>query len=156
MPKSIHELFIQSVANEIEHQLKSISEGEGPSAEFAKDVKSEASSTIEFEEQEYGRHDPDSQFSHTDANYPGVILEVAYSQNAKNLPRLADDYILGSDGDIRAVICVSLEYNQGGQAWLSVWEPRIVPNDIGEPELVAVQTVIEQVFFLHSLPRNLC
>jgi hypothetical protein len=147
MPKPIHELLIESAVNEIKHHLKSISEGVGPSADFAEEVACEGSTTIEFDEREYGHHDPDSQFRHTNAKYPGVILEVANSQKARLLPHLADDYILGSNGNIRAVICINLEYKQRGQASLSVWEPRIVPNDIGEPELAAIQVVIDQVLF---------
>jgi hypothetical protein len=53
---------------------------------------------------------------------------------------------LGSDGDIRAVIGINLEYKETNKATLSVWEPRIVPNNVGEDELVAMQVVVNEVF----------
>jgi hypothetical protein len=145
MPTPIHESVIKSVIEELQHQLRSISLGDGQSAEFSKEVESDGSVTIDFEEPQFGSHDPDGQFRHSEANYPGVVLEVAYSQKAKDLPYLADEYILGSDGDIRAVIGINLEYKETNKATLSVWEPRIVRNIVGEDELVAVQVVADQV-----------
>lgn len=143
MPTAIHESVIKSIVEELLLQLRSISHGE--SAEFAKEVDSDGSATIDFEEPQFGSHAPDGQFRHSKANYPGVVLEVAYAQKAKDLPYLADEYILGSDGDIRVVIGISLEYKQINKATLSIWEPRIVPNDAGENELVAAQIVANQV-----------
>ncbi|KAF8864914.1 hypothetical protein BDZ45DRAFT_497209 [Acephala macrosclerotiorum] len=145
MPTPIHESVIKSVTEELQHQLRSISSGDGQSAEFAKEVESDGSATIDFEESQFGSHDPDGQFRHSEANYPGVVLEVAYSQKAKDLPYLADEYILGSDGDIRAAIGINLEYKET-KATLSIWEPRIVRNTVGEDELVAVQVVADQSF----------
>ncbi|RFU27241.1 hypothetical protein B7463_g9092, partial [Scytalidium lignicola] len=146
MPTSMQESIIKSVIDELQRQLKVISQGEGPSAEFAKEVESDGSATIDFDEPQYGSHNPDGQFRHSQANYPGVVLEVADSQKGKELASLADEYILGSDGDIRAVIGINLDYKEIGKATLSVWEPQIVPNHIGEDELVAVQVVADQIF----------
>lgn len=86
------------------------------------------------------------------AQYPGVIIEVSYSQKRKDLPRLADDYILGSDRDIRVVIGIDVEYNASKEATLSVWRPQIVMNDAGEGELCAMQTVADQVCSPTELP----
>jgi hypothetical protein len=38
------------------------------------------------------------------------VIEVAHSQRRKNLDYLADDYILGSDGKIRMMIGLDLDY----------------------------------------------
>ena len=43
------------------------------------------------------KHEPDASFWHDDAQYPGVIIEVAYSQKRKRLGRLAKEYVLDSD-----------------------------------------------------------
>jgi hypothetical protein len=94
MPTLVHEQFIVNIVEEIQGQLKSI---EGASAEFAKEISPGGSSSIKFSDQEYGKHDPDAQFEHSKAQYPGVVIEVSYSQKRKDLARLADDYILGSD-----------------------------------------------------------
>ena len=54
------------------------------------------------------RHDPDGQFRHQDARYPGEVIEVANTQQKKHLPRLADDYIQSS-GNIKMVIGIKVE-----------------------------------------------
>ena len=38
---------------------------------------------------------------------------MSYSQRRKDLERLADDYILGSDSDIRVVVGLDIEYKTG-------------------------------------------
>jgi hypothetical protein len=103
------------------------------------------SATIDFEEPQFASYEPDSQFRHSEANYPGVGFEVAYSQKAKDLLYLADKYILGSDEDICAVFSINLEYKETNKATLSVREPRIVRNIVREDELVAVQVIAHQV-----------
>ncbi|TVY90308.1 hypothetical protein LAWI1_G003603 [Lachnellula willkommii] len=138
MPTFLHEKFIASIVEEIYTQLKLI---QGKAAEFAKEISTIGLASIEFADQDYGKHDPDAQFQHSKAQYPGVVIEVSYSQKRKDLARLADDYILGSDGDIRAVVGLDIEYKASKKATLSVWRPSIVTNEAGEKELVAAQTV---------------
>jgi hypothetical protein len=36
------------------------------------------------------RRDPDAQFWHENARYPGLVIEVANTQQRKKLPNLAD------------------------------------------------------------------
>jgi hypothetical protein len=107
-------------------------------------IEDSGSTRLTFPDSDYGPHDPDSSFRHLEAQYPGIIIEVSYSQKRKDLPRLADDYILGSDGNVCAVIGLDVEY-RGKMATLSVWRPRILINDDGSEELQAEQTVINQV-----------
>jgi len=47
------------------------------------------------------------------------VIEVLYLQKRKDLERLADDYILGSDSDIRVVVGLDIEYKTGKKAPLS-------------------------------------
>ncbi|ELR06578.1 hypothetical protein VC83_06264 [Pseudogymnoascus destructans] len=143
MPTALHETFIANIVEEIQIQLKSI---QGPAASFAKKISSRGSTSIKFRDEEYGKHDPDAQFQYLEAPYPGVVIEVSYSQKRKDLARLADDYILGSDSDIRAVVGLDIEYSANKEATLSVWRPNIETNDAGEKELVAQQTITNQVF----------
>lgn len=142
MPTTLHEGFITSIVDEIQGQLRSI---QATSAEFAKEIRSGGSASIKFTDKEYGKHDPDAQFRHSQAQFPGVVIEVSYSQKRKDLERLADDYILGSDSDIRVVVGLDIGYKTGKQATLSVWRPSIITNEAGEKELVA-QIVADQVF----------
>ena len=139
-------MVLHYVRKELELQLETVARGHGPSAEFARCIECWSSSTITFEESEYDKHDPDTQFGHSQAQYPGVIIEVSYSQKRKRLERLAEEYILGSNGDVRVVIGLDIEYRGSKKGTVSMWRPQIVRNDAGEQELVCVQTVTDQVF----------
>lgn len=142
MPTIVHERFIAQIVEEIQVQLKSVT---GESAHFANKIGSYGSASITFPDQDYGKHDPDAQFHHSDAPYAAVVLEVSYAQKRKDLARLADDYILGSDSDIRVVIGLDIEYRGSKKATVSVWRPNVITNDVGEKELVAEQIVTNQV-----------
>ena len=142
IPGFLHERFIVQIVEEIQGQLKSI---KGASAEFAKEISSSASASIKFADQEYDKHDPDAQFSHSKARYPGVVIEVSHLQKTKD-QRLADDYILGSDSDIRVVVGLDNEYKMNKKATLSVWQPSIVTNEAGEKELMIQKIITNQVF----------
>lgn len=120
MPTDLHEHFAQSVTDDISRQLAAV---QGPARCFAYSVLKAASSRIKPLDPEAGPHDPDGSFKHVDAQYPGVVPEVSYSQKRKDLSRLADDYITGTDGNIRRMISLDIEYTRK-EASLSVWEPR--------------------------------
>ena len=98
MPSAIHEVFADKVSDEIKDQRRSIASRQGLSAEFAREIESWASSKLKFDDPDLGKHEPDAMFGHSEARYPGVVIEVSYSQKKKDLGRLADGYILGSVG----------------------------------------------------------
>jgi hypothetical protein len=143
MPPAVHEEFAVSVVGHIVRQLSLISARPGPSAEFAQDIQPGGSTTIAFDDSEYGKHDPDASFRHSKAQYPGIVIEISYSQKTRELTRLADDYILGSNGNIRVVIGLDIEYS-GKMATFSIWRPQLLTNS-GAEELQAEQTVANQV-----------
>jgi len=70
---------------------------------------------------------------------------VSYSQKRKDLERLANDYILGSDSDIRVVMGLDIEYKTGKKATLSIWRPNVITNEASEKELVAQLIIANQV-----------
>ncbi|RDL33125.1 Uncharacterized protein BP5553_08564 [Venustampulla echinocandica] len=146
MPGLLHESLASYVTQEITLQLRAIAQSDSPSAEFAGDIDNNASAEINFTDAEYGSHQPDASFQHFNAQYPGVIIELSYSQKKKDLSRLANEYILGSDADIRVVIGIDVEYKGSKRATISMWRPQIVINDAGEGELCAIQTVTDQLF----------
>jgi hypothetical protein len=60
------------------------------------------------------KDEPDTSFWHDDAVYPGVIIEISYSQKRKTLGRLAEDYLLDSDGSVQVVVGLDIEYGRKG------------------------------------------
>ena len=83
---------------------------------------------------------PDASFTHAKSQYPSVMIETSYSQRQKDLTRLADEYISGSDGNIAMVLGLDIEYCIGSKkASLSIWRPRLVPDPEKE-EAVLLET----------------
>ena len=144
MPTLLHNKVAMNIVDGIREQLRSIASGVGKAAAFAQKID-HSPGVIIFDDPDFDRHDPDASFRHYEAKYPGVIIEISYTQKRKDLLRLADDYILGSDARVRVVVGVDLDY-RGKMATLSIWRPRIEINDAGEEELIAHQTVSDQVF----------
>ncbi|OAA33951.1 hypothetical protein NOR_08744 [Metarhizium rileyi] len=146
IPTQLNEWVISSVVKEVSRQLRVIGAGDGASAAFARAVVSRGSPTLDFTDTGYGRHDPDAQFRHLDAQYPSVVIEVSCSQKQKYMPYIAEDCILGSDGDTRRFICLDIGYPNSKKAVISSWEPSVVLNAAGEPELTAQQTIVDMIF----------
>ncbi|KAL9618293.1 MAG: hypothetical protein Q9160_007004 [Pyrenula sp. 1 TL-2023] len=149
MPTPLHECFLDDVENEIRDQLMSIRRGSDSAAIFAQKIRSLRSSTVKFLPGSKSKHDPDSSFKHSDAKYPGVIIEVGYSQKRKSLSRLAEDYLLDSNANIQIVVGLDIEYgkieNDSRKATLSVWRTHLVPVADGQ-ELRVVQEIKDKVF----------
>ncbi|KAL6229223.1 hypothetical protein BDW75DRAFT_245926 [Aspergillus navahoensis] len=147
MPTPLHETFCAKVIREIISQLESVAKRGGNGADFAKDINYFASSRIDLpydssdDKTSYVRREPDASFGHPKSRYPGVVIEVCYSQKGRRIPALADDYILNSDGSINAVVFLDIEY-RGREASFSIWRPCF---DEEANELSAACT-IEQVF----------
>lgn len=151
MPTAIHELFIARVEDDILSQLKIIREGSGDAATFARKVQPARSTEIFFPVEnapatEQSKHEPDASFWHQDAKYPGVIIEVAYSQKRRRLGRLAENYLLDSDASVQAVVGLDIEYGKKGscKAAVSIWRTHEFATDDG-PELRAVQVIADKV-----------
>lgn len=83
MPGSLHESFLYYITKDFLHQLDIIAQSDSPSAVFAGDIENSASAEINFEDPEYGPHQPDAPFQHPEAQYPGLILELSYSQKKR-------------------------------------------------------------------------
>lgn len=150
MPSPLHETLCAEIVWEISNQLKVLQKGSGPEAVFAKQIKNLGSSRIDLPqesmdgERRFSRREPDASFGHCQARYPGVVVEVCYSQKSREIYRLADDYILSSDGSINAVVCINVEYKASKKATFSVWRPTYHTKD-GAVEFRSTCVVKEQV-----------
>ena len=57
------------------------------------------------------------------------MIETSYSQRQKELTRLADEYISGSDGNIAMIFRLDIEYSvESKKASLSIWRSRLMPD----------------------------
>ncbi|KAF2802115.1 uncharacterized protein BDZ99DRAFT_492279 [Mytilinidion resinicola] len=132
MPTGVHELFIDGVEDAIRSQLKAIRSGSDRAALFAQKVRPARSTEISF--------------PHDDAQYPGVIIEVAYSQK-KRLSRLVEDYLLDSDASVQVVVGLDIEYGKEGsrKATLLVWRAQIAHTTNGD-ELRVVREIADEAF----------
>lgn len=148
MPAGVHEYFIDKVEDEIRNQLKQIRSGSDNAAIFAQKINCSRSTTIHFPLSSESRHDPDTSFKHDNARYPGVIVEVGYSQKRKSLGRLAENYLLDSNANIQVVVCLDIEYGKDKgalrKATLSVWRTHQVPVADGQ-ELRVFQEIADEV-----------
>ena len=134
MPTSTHDIFIELVVQGIGSQLKGVACGDTEIAVVIDLVRSESTSDVylyghEPINQRYPKHTPDASFAHARSQYPSIVVETSYSQHHKELARLADEYISGSDGNIAVILGLDTEYGVGSKtASLSIWQPRLVPD----------------------------
>lgn len=152
MPTGLHEIFIDGVEDAIRSQLKALRNGLDETAGFAQKVRPARSTIIHFPVESgpssKSKYEPDASFWHDAAQYPGVIIEVAYSQKKKRLDRLAENYLLDSDASVRIVVGLDIEYGKKAsrKATLSVWRSGLFYTDNG-PELRVVEEAVDEVGF---------
>lgn len=144
MPSSIHEYCTREIERYIEKQLEVIRSGSGKKAKFAQDVFASGSPNIAFEGSRF-KYSPDVSFKHARADYPGVIIEVAFSQTRRSLRRLAENYLLDSKANIRVVVGIDIAYGGNSRkVTLSVWRGEFFDTTAGR-ELRAVPVVEDKV-----------
>lgn len=150
MPSPVHDTFCARIVDEISKQLRQFQETDGPLADFAKQVEHFATSRIFIPEdthdskQKFSRREPDASFGHRQALYPGVIVEVCYSQKSKRISHLADEYILNTDGSVNAVVALDIDYKGSNRATITVWRPEYATVD-GVEEFRATAVIEGQV-----------
>ena len=138
MPASVHEGLIESLMLEMLGQLWKIRDTHDSAAMLLGKIKPMGSPSIRLKDGL--RNDPDAQFQHQDARYPGVVIKVANTQQKKHLPRLAVNCIVQSYGNIKIVIGIKVEQDKSKKATFSVWCPKFIEDQDGE-YLVAEETV---------------
>jgi hypothetical protein len=143
MPTQKHDVFIARVVELVQYRLRVIEGSETESSSFAQKIKHNGSGRLIFRTAENGKQSfierqPDAEFKHEEARWPGVIIEVSYSQKTKVIPHLADDYILETNGSIRVVVGLGLDYKTK-KATVTIWRPQYVTNANGDVELEAAQ-----------------
>jgi hypothetical protein len=150
MPTVLHDTFIRKIVKEIERRLSSLASRDPQLRPYIEKID-EVAGRLEFPNitkngyQALIKHDPDAMFTHEDAGWPGVVIEVSYSQKRKALRDLADDYILESDGGIGLVIGLDIEYRGSREATVSTWRLKQTINEQGEEQYSASPVIENQV-----------
>lgn len=148
MSTTLHDTFASKLVTEIKKRLESLAKNQIQTRDFIKKISS-VSGAIHFEEEgKKFKHVPDIRFHHEDAAWPGVVIEVSYSQKRKGLVDLAENYILASDGGIRVVVGIDLEYKKSKEASISIWRLKISPGDDGQPKGEVIQELDNEVNML--------
>ncbi|KAF5606292.1 uncharacterized protein FSUBG_6125 [Fusarium subglutinans] len=134
MPTPTHEKFAELVADAIKKKLSKLDQGH---SNFIAGIRTVGNARVELEplnpnagsdtESKGQEKGPDVQFQHKLTDTPTVILEVAYTQKAEDLPQLALEYIKGSGGDIKVVVGLSIKSNK--QSTISIWRTRFEANE---------------------------
>ncbi|KID81130.1 recQ family helicase [Metarhizium guizhouense ARSEF 977] len=165
MPSPVHEFFANILALDLQVQLLEIATQDNDTGIFASKIRIGGSATIQLAEGDSEsfqtiRRQPDAQFRHANTQYPGVVIEVSYSQDGKNLRKLAQDYILYSNGDIKAVVGIDLNY-AGKESTISLWRPeytRIENDDVEElgfREVISYETFRSVDGYAHNAEKYL-
>lgn len=104
------------------------------------------------------RRSPDATFYHpAQPDLPCLVVEVSYSQQRKELPRLAESYVIDSRHAIRCVLALDISYpaarskkasekQRHSKATLSVWRAALEKNEEGEDVGVCHCDVDEAAF----------
>ncbi|KAJ6069163.1 hypothetical protein N7499_011050 [Penicillium canescens] len=151
MPSPLHDTFCARIVDEISRQIRQYQQNGGPAANFAKEVEHFATSRILIPEdrtdgkQTYSRREPDASFGHRRAHYPGVIVEVCYSQKSRRVAHIADEYILNTGGSVNAVVAFDVDYEGSKRATITVWRPEYTTVD-GVQEFRATAIVEAEPF----------
>lgn len=148
METKTHAVVKAAIANAIHTKIRQLGYQYPYSAigPFAAKILNESGATISLPHlPTKNSHDPDIAFIYKDAVYPGIVIEVAHSQRKEDLRHLAQEYVLGSRGNIHCVYGIKIAYRSGKQAWLSAWEPEVNVTADDELELSVEQTVEDQV-----------
>ena len=144
MPTGVHEFFIDEVEDDIRSQLKAIRNRPDRTAQFAQNIRPARSTEIRFATSK-SRYHPDISFGHKDARFPGLIVEVAFSQDYKQLRRLAENYLLDSDANVRVVVGINIAYDKvSRKATLSIWRPKLSKTPNGY-DLEVEEEVMDEV-----------
>lgn len=106
--------------------------------------------TVKISGRKIIRHDPDVTFKHHDAYQPSVAIQVSYSQNPKDIPRLADDYILETDGSVRVVVGLDINFKIK-KGTISMQRPNNTTNEQGQSELQVAETLSARITSLNAM-----
>ncbi|KAH8726976.1 hypothetical protein GQ44DRAFT_758501 [Phaeosphaeriaceae sp. PMI808] len=146
METTLHGTYASELVTEIKKRLRNLKKNQEETQPFIDNLVSLTGAIYFEEEGKKIRHVPDIRFHHEAAKWPGVVIEISYSQKRKSLPWLADNYILASDGGIRVVVGIDLEYRKSKEASISIWRLKTTLGHDGQLEGEVIQELDNELF----------
>lgn len=142
MPSVVHDYVSTAFAGLITDWIREIKTESGYTGEFAARIKNVGSASIFMQEITKDgvalERQPDAQFQHKDARFPGTLVEVMYSQNENDVDKRAWQYIQATEGAIKVVIGISINCS-GKPSTLTVWRPDRFQEEGEELETLGVK-----------------
>ena len=103
MPSPLHNTLAGGIGHEISIQLGVFRNSPEPkTAELGRSISPTDDVDIEFHvgAKRFDRRNPDKTYTYAGCNFPGLVIEVAWSQRQLDLAGLAEEYIRRSEGSI--------------------------------------------------------
>lgn len=149
MPTQLNEVFIVRLVEEAQNRLRTSLTNNHRSRAFAQKIDHNEYGRLEIKSEDKGertiiKRDPDAAFPHDDSLWPGAVMEVSYSQSPKDIRQLTGDYILETNGCIRIVVGLDIDYKK--KSTISIWRPNYLTNDQGQLEVEVAETSSAQVY----------
>ncbi len=148
-----HDMFLSSIRDGISvwrHLLVSSSDTPAETRELALRVKTRGQTRIEFppdvENQKRKPMDPDESYGLAGPDYPGLVIEISYSQKRKALRKRAWRFIQDSDCQIATVIGIDMDYRDTEEATFSVWRQHRPENAQGRFDFGVLEVVLDKVW----------
>lgn len=131
MLSTIHELTVGPIGELIKSRLAVIANetSNEDTKRLVRDIRSGYSRSVHIDGFKAFRQ-PDKQFFIKGSYFPGIVIEVAYSESFKELRRKAYDLIVGSEGSVQLVI--GLEIESENLFKLSTWRPEYYRSENGD------------------------
>lgn len=151
MSGPLHDYLQHRINFRVTTWLESLISGSGAVARFAKRVVSGSNRKVILNSP-CREVCPDGLFKYRGTKWPGVILEISYSEKMKDAQKKAEDYIKRSEGEVRMVIVVKTDYGKKAtkEASFTIWRREYIGGKI---ELL---TPSETVSTLYSNKKCRC
>ncbi|OIW22360.1 hypothetical protein CONLIGDRAFT_224529 [Coniochaeta ligniaria NRRL 30616] len=151
MPSLLHEVCIRHLQGLVTTFLTDVASARsGCIGTFAENILDASSADVKLANiSDKARRSPDLQFKHQDAPKPGIVIEVAYAEQGRDLEKMARQYIEGTGGDCKVVIGVDTPYHYSkSKDWtVSMWRTTFVHKEgIELPFLVATPVMLNKSF----------
>ncbi|KAH7216340.1 hypothetical protein DER44DRAFT_741877 [Fusarium oxysporum] len=101
MPPALHDLFIGQFGLAVLDAVREVGRQNEQARAFTESINNALSSGISMiDGDDQWEQQPDAQFGHDEADCPSLVIEVALTQNAGHLRKIAHQYIYHTEGDI--------------------------------------------------------